>query len=257
MLPFERMNKIMDRLRLVGQIKVREDAGRFEVSQATLHRDLDRLEEKGLIKKVRGGAVLRQQVLINSHYDLRLKSYVEEKQKMAASAASFINNDSSIFLDHSTTVGYLARALAQRDSKNIIVVTNSLAVPPELADHPGYQVMLTGGVIQQDFRALSGRWVIESFRGFNFHQIFTGCGAVSIKSGFMTQTPFIHEILSEILTSNGAEINVMADYSKFHKIATFRMAPLSAAHRIITDRMPPKNMADKIQSQGPKLVAAA
>lgn len=256
MYPFERLNKIMNTLRSKGQIMIQEDAPLFGVSKATLHRDLDQLQQQGLAQKVRGGAILRERRDLESHFHLRLKSQVEEKQLIAEAAVSSIKDDTSIFLDHSTTAFFLAQALTKRTFKNLIVVTNSLAVPNELSGSQGIRVILTGGKVESEFHALSGRAVIESFRGFNFHQVFASCGAVAA-DGFMTQVSFIYEILSEILNSpTNSELNILVDSSKFHKIATFRVGPLKMATRIYTCGKPPKAITDKVTASGVQLVIA-
>ena len=253
MYPFERLDKIMDRLREKGRIRVREEADLMGVSNATFHRDLDRLESRGLIDKVRGGAVLRQQIQPDSHFDLRLDVNIKEKKLIARHAVKVIRDDTSIFLDHSTSATFLANELKKRPFRNLIILTNSLAIPDELAGHQGIEVILTGGVVRHDFKAMSGRWVINSFKYINIHQIFAGIGALSCDRGFMTQVHFIQEILAEILTS-GPEVNILADATKFHKIGTFQVAPIKTAHRIFTNAVPPKPILEKIQSMGPRIV---
>jgi DeoR/GlpR family transcriptional regulator of sugar metabolism len=255
MYPFERLEKIIARIRASGQIKIHEEAEALGVSKATLHRDLDLLEQQGVVEKVRGGAVLRERLKLESHFHLRLKSAVAEKRKIASAAAGSIQDDTSIFLDHSSTVSYLAESLKERSFRNLIVVSNSLVIHTTLAGTHGIKVILTGGAVEPDFQALSGRWVIESFRGFNFHQVFASCGAVTV-DGFMTQTPFIFEILSEIVNTAGVEVNILVDSSKFYKIATFRVAPLKAAAKIYTDSSAPKSLMDKLTAAGTQLIVA-
>lgn len=255
MYPFERLEKITERLKANGQIKIHEDARRFGVSKATLHRDLDLLERQGMLIKVRGGAVLRERLHVDTHFQNRRGIAVAEKQKIAAAAAASVRDDTSIFLDHSSTVAYLAEALARRVFRNLIVVTNSLAIPGLFGNVSGIQVILTGGRVESDFQALSGRWVIESFRSFNFHQVFVSCGAVTVE-GFLTQTPFIHEILCEILNRAGVEINMLVDSSKFQKIATFRVAPIRAAAKLYTDAGIPKAIRERLSAAGVPLIVA-
>ncbi|MEJ5357453.1 MAG: DeoR/GlpR family DNA-binding transcription regulator [Desulfobacterales bacterium] len=256
MYPFERLEKIAERLKASGQIKIHEDAKRFGVSKATLHRDLDLLERQGMLIKVRGGAVLRERLRVDTHFQNRRGIAVAEKQKIAEAAAASVRDDTSIFLDHSSTVAYLAEALARRVFRNLIVVTNSLFIPGLLGNVPGIQVILTGGRVEPDFQALSGRWVIESFRSFNFHQVFVSCGAVTVE-GFLTQTPFIHEILCEILNRGGVEIHMLVDSSKFQKIATFRVAPVRAAAKIYTDSGIPKAIRERLSAAGVPLIVAS
>jgi DeoR family fructose operon transcriptional repressor len=253
MYPFERIDRLMKKLRSTGRITVAEEARLLGVSYATMHRDLDRLEKQGKIEKVRGGAILRQGLEYNSHFEIRKNKMVEEKKKIAQRAAEFVRDDTAVFLDHSSSVLFLAKELGRVNFKNLIVITNSLQVPMEFSEKPGVQVILTGGVVQEQFQALSGRIVLETLKYFNLHQIFASVGAISVDRGFMTQMPFIHEIFAEIF-SRGQEVNILADNSKFYKIGTFQIAPLEAATRIFTDKSPPQSLKAKILEKGPEII---
>ena len=84
MYPFERKEKILDRLRKTGHININEDAKLFAVSISTLHRDLEDLEKQGLIKKVMGGAVLVNGIQSATHFDKRLQNQAKEKKAIAS-----------------------------------------------------------------------------------------------------------------------------------------------------------------------------
>ncbi len=253
MYPFERTDRLMKKLRSTGQITVSEEAELLGVSYATIHRDLDRLEKQGKIEKVRGGAVLREGLEYNTHFDIRRNKMVEEKKKIAQRAAEFVQDDTAVFFDHSTSVFFLARELSRRNFRNLIIITNSLQIPAEFSEKSGVQVILTGGVVQDEFQALSGRLVLESLKYFNLHQIFASVGAISVENGFMTQMPFIHEIFAEIF-SRGQEVNILADSSKFYKIGTFQIAPLESAVRIFTEKAPPQSLKARILEKGPEII---
>ncbi len=244
MYAFERRDKILDLLRNDGRIDIKRDAGRLGVSRSTLHRDLLELERSGVVKKVRGGATLKQDDRFATHFDIRLKQMAREKQAIARRAAETVEDDTAIFLDHSSTTHYLACELKHRQFKNLIVVTNSLAVAEELGEQRGVQVLLTGGLVESEFRALSGRKVLEFVSGFHLHQIFASVGAISMERGLMTQIGFIHELLPELFKF-GEEINILIDSSKFHRIGTFQVAPLKPPLRIFTGgEAPLKDRAD-------------
>jgi DeoR/GlpR family transcriptional regulator of sugar metabolism len=253
MYPFERKEKILNKLRAAGQITISRDAKVFGVSTSTLHRDLEDLEKQGLIKKVTGGAIPAESIGFETHFDIRMKTRLKEKEEIARKAVEAVQDDTSIFLDHSTTTLFLARELRRKRFKNLVVLTNSLAVPFELGGKKGIQVLATGGVVEKEFQAFSGRWVLDAVGRLNLHQLFVSVGAISTKLGLMTQIPFIHELFPQLLTSGGAA-NVLADSSKFFKIGTFQLLPLDSSFTIFTDRNLPEDIRKEIQSQGPKIV---
>ena len=253
MYPFERKEKLLDRLRKEGRITIEEDARRLRVSRITLHRDLQELEGQGLVKKVRGGAVFTGNSQFETHFDLRLKANIREKEEIARKAVGVIRDDTSIFLDHSSTVMVLARELKSHRYRNLVLLTNSLAIASELGGEKGIEVILTGGIVQSEFRALSGQWVVETLKRINLHQIFASVGAVSAEQGLMTQIPFIYETLPAVFQCGG-QVNILADHSKFFKMATYRIAPLGSSLTIFTDRGLPKSIRREIEKKGPKVI---
>lgn len=253
MYPFERREKILNKLRRNGQIDISEDAEVLGVSIATFHRDLEVLAKQGLVKKVRGGAIPVKSAQFETHFDIRMRTRTKEKEEIARKAVKTVEDDSSIFLDHSSTTLFLARQLNRLSFRNLLVLTNSLVTPLELAGNSGIQVRLTGGIFENEFKALSGLSVIESLQSLNLHQVFASVGAISLEQGLMTQIPFIHDILPGIFLC-GRRVNILADSSKFSKIGTFQIAALDASLRIFSDRGVPDDLRKKIHEKGPELI---
>jgi len=253
MYPFERKEKILGRLRKTGRLNINEDARLFNVSVSTLHRDLEDLEKQGLVKKVVGGAVLVDGVQSATHFDKRLQNQSREKKAIAKKAVECIQDDTSIYLDHSTTATYLAREIRQRTYKSLLVLTNSLHIPIELGGVQGIQVISTGGAVESEFKALHGRWVVDSLQRINLNQIFISVGAISVENGLMTQIHFINDLFPELFRRS-QHINVLVDSSKFHKLCTFQIAPLNPSFTIFTDKGLPEDIRQEIEARGLKLV---
>ncbi len=244
MYPYERREKIIATLRKVGRIDVLKDAKIFGISSSTLHRDLAELEKQGHLKKLRGGAVLVDGPRIHSRFDIRLKDNVRKKEKIARNAIKKINDDTSIFLDHSSTVFFLAREIKRSNYKNLIILTNSMVIPFELSAENGIKTIMLGGVVEHEFRALSGRLLMETIRNFNLHQAFVSVAAISADKGLMTQALFIQEFLPELF-SHVNEINILTDSTKFQKIGALQIAPLNTSMTIFSD----KGLADSVRSE--------
>jgi DeoR family fructose operon transcriptional repressor len=253
MYPFERKEKIIDRLRKIGQININEDAKIFNVSISTLHRDLEDLEKQGLVKKVMGGAVLVGGVQFATHFDKRLQTQTREKKAIAKKAVEYIQDDTSIYLDHSSTTTYLAREIKQRAYKSLLVLTNSLQIPLELGGIQGIQVISTGGSVEIEFKAFYGRWVVDSLQRINLNQIFISVGAISVRNGLMTQMHFINDLIPELFRRS-RHINVLVDSSKFYKLCTFQISPLKPSFTIFSDKGLPEEIRTEIEAKGLKLV---
>jgi len=253
MYPFERKEKILDRLRKIGRININDDARLFNVSISTLHRDLEDLEKQGRVKKVMGGAVLVNGIQFASHFDKRLQNHAKEKKAIARKAVQHIQDDTSIYLDHSSTTTYLARELKQRSFKSLLVLTNSLQIPIELGGIQGIQVISTGGAVESEFKALYGRWVVDSLQRINLNQIFISVGAISVEIGLMTQIHFINDLFPELFRRS-EHINVLVDSSKFFKLCTFQISPLQPSFIIFSDNGLPEEIRQEIEARGIKLV---
>jgi DeoR/GlpR family transcriptional regulator of sugar metabolism len=253
MYPFERKEKILDRLRKIGRIHINEDAKLFNASISTLHRDLEDLEKQGLVKKVVGGAVLLNGIQSETHFDKRLQNQAKEKKAIARNAVQHIQDDTSIFLDHSSTTTYLAREIKQRSYKSLLVLTNSLQIPVELGGIQGIQVISTGGAVESEFKALHGRWVVDSIQRINLNQIFISVGAISVDNGLMTQMHFINDLFPELFRRS-QHINVLVDSSKFYKLCTFQISPLKPSFTIFTDKALPEEIRHEIEAKGLKLM---
>ncbi len=252
MYPFERLNKVVELLREKGKVKVSEAAPLLGVSLSTLHRDLDKLETEGVVEKVRGGAILKKKLDLFSHFKLRLDRNNKEKSKIAEKAINLIEDDSCIFIDHSTTCVHLAKEIKKKNFKNLVILTNSIIAPEILAGANGVKVILTGGEANHELEALGGSWVINAFNNINVHQIFLSVGAVSSDKGFMTKLPFIHEIFTKLFILSPPKI-VLVDTSKFYKLATFHIAEIKQADTIITEKQLPKDLTTIFEKKGPKL----
>jgi DeoR/GlpR family transcriptional regulator of sugar metabolism len=230
----------------------------MSVSAATIHRDLMQLEESGIIRKVRGGATIADtsdgdEPRVEQRVDIRLKMNIEEKREIAKKAVRLIRDETSIFLDHSSSSIYVARELKAVELKNLVVVTNSLKVLDELEGSTFINLICPGGILQHQWSALSGQSTLDFLSGVNFDQIFISCGGISIERGLMTAFPFIAESL-KIAARVAREINLLVDHSKFSKISAFPIMPVTCMTRIIVDSKLDPSVADRYRNLGIEIV---
>ena len=249
----EREKGIVEKLRRSGSLKIAEDAKFFGVSLSTFHRDLSKLERMGVIKRVRGGALLAETGQIEAFYDFRMKDNVAEKKEIAKKASRFVEDGSSIFLDHSTTSTFLAEEFLTHNFRNLNILTNSIAIASVFGGTKGIQIHLTGGLYNHEFKALWGPWVIKSVKGVNLDQIFVSVGTISVDRGLMTQNPFIQELIAELLHVDG-QVNVLVDHHKFNRVSSFLIAPLKSSFRIISDKGLHDTTIIQIKEKGIELI---
>jgi len=250
----ERLNKLLEILKTAGCINISQQARAMDVSIATLHRDINKLAQEGIINKTRGGAVFTEKKSPEIYsYDMRLRTAVEEKREIARNAVGYIQDNSSIFIDHSSSCAFLISEILEAQYQNLNIITNSLVVPLEILGKQGVQVLVTGGLVNSGYKACYGKWVSEFLRQTNVHQIFVSAGSISEEKGLMTQQSFIVE-LYETLLSLESQINILVDSSKFSKIQTFQITPISNSFRIFSDKKLPNSLQERFLERGCNII---
>jgi DeoR family fructose operon transcriptional repressor len=258
MIPYQRRQKIIEQLQKKKMCSVNELSKFLNVSDTTVHRDLITLKNTGFILKVHGGAVWVEDNIetnnkLEHRINVRLRREVEEKEEIAKKAAQLINDETSIFLDHSSTCIYLARELRLKKYQHLVLVTNSVRILDELEGHFTIHVISTGGALQHQWSALTGPYALDFILKLNFEQIFISCGAISTERGLMTSFPFVAEILKKA-SEVTQEINLLVDSSKFSKMGAFSVMPASQVSRIITDKKIDSKLAEKYRDLGIELI---
>jgi DeoR/GlpR family transcriptional regulator of sugar metabolism len=99
MIQAQREGKILEILNESGGVIVEELANRFSVSVMTIRRDLDRLEERGLVERRHGGAILPGRLVGEETYETKAASHVEEKNRIAQKAATLVRDGDIVLLD--------------------------------------------------------------------------------------------------------------------------------------------------------------
>jgi DeoR/GlpR family transcriptional regulator of sugar metabolism len=150
---FAREQAILAALRSSGRVAVNDLARQLGVSAVTIRKDLDGLERRSLLRRVRGGAVGAGGSNEGS-FETRLRDSRAAKQSIARAAADIVHDGDVIAIDSSTTAFHLACELLDR--RNLLVVTNSLRVTTLLTEHSTARVMVLGGVLRRSAGSLVG-----------------------------------------------------------------------------------------------------
>ncbi|MDI3329064.1 MAG: DeoR/GlpR family DNA-binding transcription regulator [Alicyclobacillaceae bacterium] len=231
MLPEERQKKIVEYLQHHGTLRVTELVERLGVSRETVRRDLQELEQRGVLKKVHGGAILTR-TGVEPTFAVRRTTNVREKEAIGRAAAALVEDGDTIFLDLGTTTLEVARHLRGRG--RITVVTNSVQAALELIEDEAITVYLTGGMLRSGDLSLSGRFARHMLAQFYVDKAFIGVAGISL-TGDLTDFHVEEAEIRNMMIERAKEVIVVADHSKFGVTAFTRVAALTAAHRIITD----------------------
>ena len=165
MLAIERKNEILATLQKEQRVLVTELSQRYNVTEETIRRDLEKLEKEGFVKKTYGGAVLNSNTNLDLPLRIREKNNQEEKEKIASKVADMIEEGDSLMLDASSTSLMIAKKL--KKLKKLTVITNAVEVLIELSGQEGIKVISTGGVLRDASLSLVGKSAERTLENYN------------------------------------------------------------------------------------------
>ncbi len=245
----KRQLQMQDRISFEGEIRIADLKEAFDVTEMTIRRDLEKLEQSGTIKRTFGGAIY-----VGQDIALKVRSgiFTEEKMRIGRKAAALIMPGDSVFIDGGTTTLQIARSL--KTGLNVTVVTNALNVAAELS---GKQIptLMTGGMLLEATNSLVGPIAAQSLTGMAFDRIFLGATGVNIQHGFSNSNLYEAEI-KQIAIRQTAETNIVLDHSKFGAKMLFSFCYLSGVQRIITDRLPEGELQRAYEEAGVQVEVA-
>ncbi len=234
MLPPQRQQIILDRVRKHGGVRVSDLGDEFDVSDMTIRRDLAALAEQGLVRKTHGGATVAEPAATEEP-GFRAKStrQLAEKMAIARRAAAEVAPGDAVALSAGTTTHAVAQLLV--DVPGLTVVTNSIPAAEvfHTAGRSDQTVVLTGGV-RTPSDALVGPTAEAALQQLHVNTTILGVHGMSRDSGLTT--PNLQEAqTNRALIASGRRLVVVADHSKWDVLGISSMAPMSAVHLLITD----------------------
>jgi DeoR/GlpR family transcriptional regulator of sugar metabolism len=231
MLPAQRREAILARVRTQGAASAEELSRSLGVSVETIRRDLRDLRNQGLLNRVHGGAMSSCRTSEGS-FAARSTLNLARKQAIAAFAASLVGAEETIVIDTGTTPLELAQALPA--SFRGRVLTNSVPVAAALCDRNDIELLLCGGQIRPGDGACSGPHAAAFFADFYADKAFLGAGGVHPEAGLTDYYP-AEAAVRRTITAHSAATYVLADSSKLGVIAVYRVCTLDQLTAVITD----------------------
>lgn len=240
MLPVERRQCIVEELRKHKAVSVNELAKRLHVTTMTIRRDLQLLEQTGLVEKSHGGAVLTESLVKEAAYHSRKLSHLKEKQRIARAALPLIGSSMSVYLDAGTTNYELAELMTKKQWEALTVVTNDLAVARLLTPVQGIDVILLGGYVDKESWSSCGALAVNMVEQMHFDLSFMGTQAIAPDWRVMTANAGKIELKRACLASSDKTV-LLADSSKFKKHKLHYIFTIWDVQCVISDyEMPPE-----------------
>jgi DeoR family fructose operon transcriptional repressor len=246
----ERKNKIIAKLKSNNRVKVADLSAEYGVSEATIRRDLQELEDSGLLRRTHGGAVLLEHTKFEPTFTEKEAKYLPEKQKIGKLAASLIEDGDTVILDSGTTTLYVAKNIR---AKNVTVVTNSLSIMNELGKRQDIELISLGGNIRWETQAFVGPLAENTLKTLWADKVFLGTNGISIEHG-ITTPPIIEAQIKRIMIERSNQVIVTSDSSKFNKVTFAKISDINHVDVIVTDAEIDKNLVKEYKKKDIKIL---
>lgn len=241
----DRTNQILELLSETHRIEVTELARILGVSQVTVRKDLDALEQKKIIRREHGYALLRSTDDING----RIACHYDAKRRIAARACELVQDGDTLFIESGSCCAILADLLYST-RKNITIVTNSAFIADYIrrnAAAGSNQTILLGGIYQPDSQALVGPMISQLAAGFFVNRFFIGTDGYTPRTGFTNCDQMRAQAVRDMSRSADGII-VLTESDKFGKHGVIRLDITDRVRAVITDDALPAEMEEELLS---------
>lgn len=250
--PEQRKQRILEVLARNQAVAVAQLAQSLEVSEASIRRDLQQLEQAGLLRRTHGGAVSNHISTFEpslAEKEVQLKA---EKQAIARVAVDLIEEGDTVMLDAGSTTLQMARQW--RRTHNVTVVTDALNIAWELAA-AGVEIVVTGGNLRALTLSLVGPIAEGSLAGLHVNKLFLAANGIDLQAGLTT--PNLAEAQTKkAMMRSAREIILVADHSKVGRVAFAQICGLDKVHCLITDPGTPADFLAGAEKLGVRVLLA-
>ena len=253
----KRAKEILRLLLSHGKTSVEELTELFATSPASVRRDLVRLEERGLVHRTHGGAMLAGQAVyepfrFDASFHVREERFAQEKQRIAVAAADLVRENETIGFTAGTTTTQVARGLRMRTGLHII--TNAVNIGMELSSSNGLDTTLTGGCMRwAGAFSLIGPTALEALNVVVMDKVFIGVCGVDPERG-ATTIEADEAAVFRAMTRRAKQVIVVADSSKVGMVSPAVICAVSDIDVLITDDGISKEAATAFRKCGVQLV---
>ncbi|RHM61718.1 MULTISPECIES: DeoR/GlpR family DNA-binding transcription regulator [Coprobacillaceae] len=254
MLPQERHDQIIARLNIEGQVKVKELAYDFKVTEDCIRKDLAMLEKAGLLKRIHGGATQVRKNLHIFNVNERISVRLPEKKQIANKAIDLIESGTMIYLGISTVNLEIAKLIYQKNL-NITVVTNMIDIM-QIFTHGDCKAKLIfiGGSFNRARDGFLGALVIEQIQKYRFDLAFLGAVGINIHDGKVTTYDVEDGITKKEVINSSKKCYVVAESAKLNLDGNYVYAHLSDFSGYICEKTLNDSINNKIREYGIEII---
>ncbi len=254
LIPAQRRERIQEYLATHKIVRMDELYALLDTSEATVRRDLEWMEQQGIVERTHGGAILNQRLVLEPMYLQRAQRHPEEKRSIGELAASLIEDNDVVFINSGTTTTQVIRHI--RSNAGITVISNNVIAMLEAAE-TGIDRHLIGGEFQSHSNSVVGRFAIDNLRQVYANKTILGVDGVSFLHGCTVPAMAEAEVIKLMIERTQGEVIIVADSSKWGVVSNFQVASIDDIDKLITDEGFDPSAIETLSSHGVEIKIAA
>lgn len=239
-----RNNRILEMLTSEHKIEVAVLSERLGVSQVTIRKDLDELERQGIIRREHGWALLRSPDDING----RIAYHYEAKRRIAEKAADLVTDGDTLMIESGSCCALLADTLAAC-RRDLTLITNSAFIAGYIRGKSNFQVILLGGIYQEDAQVMVGPMVRQCAENFCVDLFFIGTDGYSPRTGFTNRDQMRAQAVHD-MARQSEKVVVLTESEKFSRHGVVPLNIRDSELMVITDEQAASEMITALKGRG-------
>lgn len=228
----QRQRHTIEVLKVHGHASVSKLSAELDVSEVTIRKDLQILEDRNLLVRTHGGAVLMDHYLYDLPFDEKSRVRVEEKKRIGKRAGELVQDGNTLILNAGSTTVQVARHM--RGKKNLTIATNALYVAVELLNNLDVEVLALGGILHPATAATVGPEAESMLKKHTFDYFFLAGDGFDIEHG-VTTTNVLEAHLSKAMIKAARNTVVVMDSTKFGRRGLTQVCDPQDVDMVITD----------------------
>jgi DeoR/GlpR family transcriptional regulator of sugar metabolism len=252
LIPAERRKLILDLLQTNGSVHVTELSAQLAVTEVTIRRDLEALENEHLLERTHGGAVISRRMRVEPGYSQKHQLRMDEKRAIGMAAAGLVEAGETIFIHSGSTNLQIFPYLV---GKNVRIITSNAGVV-DMARSLDLDLIVVGGIYRKQSNSFVGPPAIHCIQEFYASKCFIGVDGVSRQFGLTTPSLDEAEIARTMMAHTHGQVVVVADHSKLSQVADCVTAPIHAVDVLIVDAGFDEEYRQELEELGLKILIA-
>ncbi|MGQ9614833.1 MAG: DeoR/GlpR family DNA-binding transcription regulator [Spirochaetota bacterium] len=252
-LSFDRRKKILELVNTRKSVTIESLARAFPVSRMTIIRDLEKLENDGLLKRVRGGAVSLSHIVVAPPVSKSIKAFTDEQRRIGKEASKRITSGDFIIIESGSTCLALVDNLYEKDNLKIATVSPMIAMRlAEIAEEydKKFEIIIVGGILNVYKNFILGPTAVDMLEHINVDTVFMSVTAIDPIAGITADELNESAVSKTILEKCGKKTIGLIPSVKFNKSSFYKVADITAFDEIITDKWLDEKTRELFASKG-------